>query len=184
MAIFANWPRTDRRTHKVIIYRALHRSTFRRVVQYCVNTSSYLELCILLELSLQVLLKQPTEMSGNLANILSCAFNEDSDQPAHPLRSIPHFFSKGRRILSVRWDHTIFNPNFEKVEGAYCFSLRKHDYSNIHVYWKFHHQKWKFPDKNSDIFLYSCSKHRLWVFVRVSTRGGSNECPQSVFEQK
>ena len=32
-------------------------------------------------------------------------------------------------------------------------------------------KNWKFSDKNSDIFLYFCSKHSLWVLVRsVSQR--------------
>ena len=28
-------------------------------------------------------------------------------------------------------------------------------------------KNWKFSDKNSDIFSYFCSKHRLWVLVRT-----------------
>ena len=68
----------------------------------------------------------------------------------------------------------------------------------IQIYWKFYNQKkWKFSDKNSDIFLISAQKHRLWVLVRTasprrfknrcvyslepSRRGGSNEYPQSMF---
>ena len=62
-------------------------------------------------------------------------------------------------------------------------------------------KKWKFLDKNSDIFLISAQKHRLWVLVRTASpfflfllkiidcgysfeppqRGGSNEYPQSMF---
>ena len=30
-------------------------------------------------------------------------------------------------------------------------------------------KKGKFPDKNSDIFSYFCSKHRLWVLVRTAS---------------
>ena len=37
--------------------------------------------------------------------------------------------------------------------------------------------KRKFSDKDSDIFSYFCSKHRLWVLVRTT----SNEYPQSMF---
>ena len=65
----------------------------------------------------------------------------------------------------------------------------------IQIYWKFHtpsppptHKKknWKFSDKNSDMFSYFCSKHRLWVLVRTASvrrfyRGGSNEYPQFMF---
>ena len=37
--------------------------------------------------------------------------------------------------------------------------IRKH-YENmlIQIYWKFYTKKWKFSDKNSDIFSYICSK--------------------------
>ena len=51
------------------------------------------------------------------------------------------------------------------------FNKRDHfcHYENmpIQIYWKFYHQKWKFSEKNSDIFSYFCSKHRLWVLVRI-----------------
>ena len=30
-------------------------------------------------------------------------------------------------------------------------------------------KKWKISDKNSDIFNYFCSKHRLWVLVRTAS---------------
>ena len=39
----------------------------------------------------------------------------------------------------------------------------------VQIYWKFRHQNWKFSDKNSDIFSYFCSKHRLWVLEAVLT---------------
>ena len=42
-------------------------------------------------------------------------------------------------------------------------------------------KNWKFSDKNSDIFLYFCSKHRLWVLLEPPQRGGSKEYPQSMF---
>ena len=44
----------------------------------------------------------------------------------------------------------------------------------IQIYWRFTTKKGKFSDKTkSDFFLYSCSKHTVWVLV--------NECPQSMF---
>ena len=44
-------------------------------------------------------------------------------------------------------------------------------------------KKKKISDKNSDIFLISAQKHRVWVLVRTASarRGGSNEYPQSMF---
>ena len=42
-------------------------------------------------------------------------------------------------------------------------------------------KKWKFSNKNSDVFLYFCSKHRLCVLVRTASASGSNEYPQSMF---
>ena len=39
----------------------------------------------------------------------------------------------------------------------------------------------KFQIKNSDIFSYFCSKHRLWYSLEPPRRGGSNEYPQSMF---
>ena len=45
--------------------------------------------------------------------------------------------------------------------------LRKYAYTNIRKI--YHHKKWKFSDKKSDIFSYLCSKHRLWVPVRTAS---------------
>ena len=42
-------------------------------------------------------------------------------------------------------------------------------------------KNWTFPGKNSDIFSYFRSKHRLCVLVRTARRGGSNEYQQSMF---
>ena len=38
-------------------------------------------------------------------------------------------------------------------------------------------KKWKFSDKKFWYFSYFCTKHRLWVLVRIR----SNEYPQSMF---
>ena len=56
-------------------------------------------------------------------------------------------------------------------------ALRKHTYSN--TYLKFHHQNWKFSDKNSDIFHISAQNIDCWYSLEY--RGGSNEYPQSMF---
>ena len=55
----------------------------------------------------------------------------------------------------------------------------------IQIYWKFYHKKkWKFSDKNSDIFHISAQNIDCGYSLEPPRRGGSNEYPQSVFEQK
>ena len=52
----------------------------------------------------------------------------------------------------------------------------------IQTYWKFYHQKkWKFSDKNSDIFHYSAQNIDCEYSLEPHRRGGSNEYPQSMF---
>ena len=54
------------------------------------------------------------------------------------------------------------------------FHITKHAYSNI---LKNSPLKTMFSDKNSDFFSYFCSKHKLWVLVRIAS-------PICDFEQK
>ena len=52
----------------------------------------------------------------------------------------------------------------------------------IQIYWKLHHQNWKFSDKYSDIFLHvSAQNIDCWYSLEPPRRGGSNEYPQSMF---
>ena len=52
----------------------------------------------------------------------------------------------------------------------------------IQIYWKFYHQKkWKFSDKNSDIFHISAQNIDCGYSLEPPRRGGSNEYPQSMF---
>ena len=51
----------------------------------------------------------------------------------------------------------------------------------IQIYWKFYHQKWKFSDKNSDIFHISAQNIDRGYSLEPPQRGGSNEYPQSMF---
>ena len=46
--------------------------------------------------------------------------------------------------------------------------------------------KWKFSDKNSDFFFFHISAQNIYCVYSLEPprRGGSNEYPQSVFEQK
>ena len=57
-------------------------------------------------------------------------------------------------------------------------------YTPIQIYWKFHHQKnWKFSDKKSDIIHISAQNIDCEYSLEPPRHGGSNEYPQSVFEQ-
>ena len=46
---------------------------------------------------------------------------------------------------------------------------------------KFTTKKWKFSDKNSDIFHMSAQNIDCWYSLEPPRRGGSNEYPQSMF---
>ena len=68
---------------------------------------------------------------------------------------------------------------------AYCLikKIHKH-YENtpIQTYWKIYHQKkWKFLDKNSDIFHISAQNIDCGYSLEPPRQGGSNEYPQSMF---
>ena len=47
----------------------------------------------------------------------------------------------------------------------------------IQIYWKFYHQKWKFSDKNSDIFHVSAQNIDCGYSLELPLRGSSNEYP-------
>ena len=83
------------------------------------------------------------------------------------------------KIISyMYWYHFWFHSNF--VCNSAIHALRKHAYSNTLK--TLPPKNENFQIKNSDIFLYFCSKHRLWVLVRTAVqRGGSNEYPQSMY---
>ena len=52
----------------------------------------------------------------------------------------------------------------------------------IQIYWKFYHQKHEnFQIKNSDIFVISAQNIGCGYSLEPPRRGGSNECPQSMF---
>ena len=58
-------------------------------------------------------------------------------------------------------------------------SLRKHAYSNILK--SFTAKKWKFSDKNSDIFHIFAQNIDCGYSLEPPHRGGSNEYPQAMF---
>ena len=51
--------------------------------------------------------------------------------------------------------------------GVYC--LYHYENTPIQIYWKFHHQTLKSFQIKILIFIYFCSKHRLWVLVRTAS---------------
>ena len=56
------------------------------------------------------------------------------------------------------------------ISIATCaFHLIHYENMPIQIYWKFTTKKGKISDKNSDIFSYFCSKHRLWGLVRTAS---------------
>ena len=62
-------------------------------------------------------------------------------------------------------------------------TLKVGHYENtpIQIYWKFHHQNWKFSDKNSDIFHISAQNIYCGYTLEPPRWGGSNEYPQSMY---
>ena len=73
-------------------------------------------------------------------------------------------------LLELGWDFRAIKPSFKsQVVFLPTVPLRKHAYSNIQCIENFTTKNWKFSDKNSDIFSYFCSKHRLWVLVRTAS---------------
>ena len=64
------------------------------------------------------------------------------------------------------------------------FILPQYENKSIQIYWKFYHQKkkkWKFSDKNSDIFHISAQNVDCGYSLNPHRQGGSNEYPQSIF---
>ena len=61
----------------------------------------------------------------------------------------------------------------------HVFALRKHAYSNILKILP--PKKWKFSDKNPDIFQISAQNIDCWYSLEPPRWGGSNEYPQSMF---
>ena len=79
-------------------------------------------------------------------------------------------------LYPITWEG--YNAWLRSILGT---SIFKFVYENtpIQIYWKFYNHKRKISRQKFLIFfLYSCSKHRLWVLVRTASWGGSNGYPQ------
>ena len=50
--------------------------------------------------------------------------------------------------------------------------------------WKFHHQKLKFSNKNSEIYQISAQNIDCGYLLELPQWGSSNKYPQSMYEQK
>ena len=68
------------------------------------------------------------------------------------------------------------------LSWIFCSSCSCH-YENtpIQIYWIFYHKKWRFSDKNSDIFHNSAQNIDCGYSLEPPRRGGFNEYPQSMF---
>ena len=97
--------------------------------------------------------------------LLACAPNEDSNWPAHPCSLIRIFIVHTKKLCIIGY------PKCAK-------SLRKHAYSNILKILQ--PKKWKFSDKNPDIFYISAQNIDCGYSLEPPRRGGSNEYPQSM----
>ena len=114
---------------------------------------------------------------------------QNTDQSAHPhsrlftWHKIQIVFRRGVPVLIVLSQNVVFRTWCSVDKHCLPVNTRTQiHYENtpIQMYRKFHLQKTEiFQIKNSDIFSYFCSKHRLWVLVRTASarRGGSNEYP-------
>ena len=98
--------------------------------------------------------------------LLKCEPNEDSNQSAHPCSLI--------RIIVVRMKK-IFILGYPKCGKWSITKTRLFKYIE-----NFTTKKGIFSDKKFWYFSYFFSKHRLWILVRKSRRGGSNEYQQSM----
>ena len=63
-----------------------------------------------------------------------------------------------------------------------CLSVLHYENTPIQLYWKFHHKKkWKFPDKDFDIFHISGQNIDCVYSLEPPQRGGYNEYQQYMF---
>ena len=69
--------------------------------------------------------------------------------------------------------------NFLETQNTFHYENKP-----IQIYWKFYHKKWKFSDKNSDIFHISAQNRDCGYSLEPPQRGGSNEHQQSMFLSK
>ena len=66
--------------------------------------------------------------------------------------------------------HFLYQWKNKRIAGIWGNVLVHYENKPIQIYWKIYHQKkWKFSDKNFDIFHISAQKHRLWVLVRTAS---------------
>ena len=91
----------------------------------------------------------------NGEQMLECHFE-------HAQGDVNMHFAHGRRHFFA-WS----GPNNIVALRFFLLSLRKQAYSSILKILQ--PKNWKFSDKNSDIFLISAQKHRLWVLVRTAS---------------
>ena len=67
------------------------------------------------------------------------------------------------------------------ADTTYADQSAYYENTPIQIYWKFHHQNWKFSNKNSDIFHISAQNIDCRYSLEPPLRGGSNEYTIYVF---
>ena len=96
------------------------------------------------------------------------------------------FAFMGTYILNIIWGSLLPKATFQIFKLTFLISqgspLGKHTYSKfIEI---FTTKNWKFSDKKSDTFYISAHNIDYGYSLEPPQRDGSNEYPQSIFEQK
>ena len=94
--------------------------------------------------------------------------------PTPTLGHFSYFCSKQFRDILVRFPLAVWNLGMHYI-------LCHYENMPIQIYWKFYHPKKNFQIKKSDIFHNSAQNIDCGHSLEPPRRGGSNECPQSMF---
>ena len=96
-----------------------------------------------------------------------------------PSSSLSLFYSVQQTVADLSFDFFLKKPTCADVDVGIGFDITK---TRLFKYTeKFTTKKWKFSDKNSDIFLISAQNIDCGYPLEPPRRGGSNEYPQSTF---
>ena len=134
---------------------------------------SYISICSLSILYNSNFIFMVTSLGANAVAVsrVHCSFPTARSKAV--LFSLQLFFVSASMVSNVAFVLLLFVPHLAffcclgKAALRICGTLREHAYSNILKIAP--PQNWKSSDKNSDIFSYFCSKHRLWVLVRTAS---------------
>ena len=97
--------------------------------------------------------------------LMTYADSEGLDQHVH-LSSLIRALAVHLQIYCILQNTQIYSKGPHQIE----WPLRKHDFSNIlKILSQIKKKNENFQIKNSDIFLISAQKHRLWVLIRTAS---------------